>query len=149
MRFKKYWYPPEFLFRIERDPAGIAPGTAYRVSGLELAPRLSFFLWSSIPDDKLLDLAEHGKLKEPADWIGTGGGEENRRTEGAWDGEVSVKSLAMSPLRPFFVPGGGRSGPSRAVGVARDGKNSRSPHKRRWLGIQSLGTESQNGNSGS
>ena len=45
----------EFLFRIERDPANVAPNTAYRVSDLELASRLSFFLWSSIPDDELLD----------------------------------------------------------------------------------------------
>ncbi len=57
---------PEFLFRIERDPAGVPPGTAYRISDLELASRLSFFLWSSIPDDQLLDLAESGKLKDPA-----------------------------------------------------------------------------------
>ena len=48
---------PEFLFRVEQDPAGIAPRTAYRISDLELASRLSFFLWSSIPDDELLDLA--------------------------------------------------------------------------------------------
>ncbi|HMC65182.1 MAG TPA: DUF1592 domain-containing protein [Gemmataceae bacterium] len=57
---------PEFLFRIERDPAGITPNTAYRISDLELASRLSFFLWSSIPDDELLDAAIRGKLKEPA-----------------------------------------------------------------------------------
>ena len=46
---------PEFLFRVEHDPAGAAPPSAYRVSDLELASRLSFFLWSSIPDDELLD----------------------------------------------------------------------------------------------
>ncbi|MCU1261503.1 MAG: hypothetical protein JWO80_4388 [Bryobacterales bacterium] len=57
---------PEFLFRVEQDPAGIAPNTAYRISDLELASRLSFFLWSSIPDDELLDLAIRGKLKTPA-----------------------------------------------------------------------------------
>ncbi|HYR89227.1 MAG TPA: DUF1592 domain-containing protein [Terriglobia bacterium] len=57
---------PEFLFRIERDPAGVPADTAYRISDLELASRLSFFLWSSIPDDQLLDLAESGKLKDPA-----------------------------------------------------------------------------------
>jgi hypothetical protein len=57
---------PEFLFRVERDPAGAAPQTAYRISDLELASRLSFFLWSSIPDDELLDVAIKGKLKEPA-----------------------------------------------------------------------------------
>jgi len=56
---------PEFLFRIERDPAGIAPGAAYRISDVELASRLSFFLWSSIPDDQLLELAGSGKLKDP------------------------------------------------------------------------------------
>ena len=56
---------PEFLFRIERDPAGAAPGAAYPVSDLELASRLSFFLWSSLPDDELLDAAEAGRLREP------------------------------------------------------------------------------------
>jgi hypothetical protein len=57
---------PEFLFRVEQDPAGVAPHTAYRISDLELASRLSFFLWSSIPDDELLDAAIQGKLKTPA-----------------------------------------------------------------------------------
>jgi mono/diheme cytochrome c family protein len=56
---------PHFLFRIERDPAGIAPGAAYPISDLELASRLSFFLWSSIPDDELLDLAIADKLSQP------------------------------------------------------------------------------------
>ena len=56
---------PEFLFRIESDPAGVDPGTAYRISDLELASRLSFFLWSSIPDDELLGLAERGELSDP------------------------------------------------------------------------------------
>jgi len=57
---------PDFLFRIEADPAGVAPGGVYRVSDVELASRLSFALWSSIPDDTLLDLAIRGKLHEPA-----------------------------------------------------------------------------------
>jgi mono/diheme cytochrome c family protein len=57
---------PEFLFRVERDPPEIAPNTAYRVTDLELASRLSFFLWSSCPDDELLDLAARGKLGAPA-----------------------------------------------------------------------------------
>ena len=57
---------PDFLFRIEADPAGAASGTVYRISDVQLASRLSFALWSSIPDDTLLDLAIHGKLKEPA-----------------------------------------------------------------------------------
>ena len=56
---------PEFLFRIERDPAGAEPGTAYRVGDLELASRLSFFLWSSLPDDELIDVAAAGRLREP------------------------------------------------------------------------------------
>jgi hypothetical protein len=55
---------PQFLFRIERQPAKVAPGAVYRVSDLELASRLSFFLWSSIPDDELLDLAARGKLSD-------------------------------------------------------------------------------------
>ena len=53
---------PEFLFRVERDPAGAVPATAYRLSDLELASRVSFFLWSSIPDDELLDVAARGEL---------------------------------------------------------------------------------------
>jgi hypothetical protein len=57
---------PEFLFRVEPDPAGVPPKTVYRVSDVELASRLSFFLWSSIPDDELLDVAVAGKLHEPA-----------------------------------------------------------------------------------
>jgi Protein of unknown function (DUF1595)/Protein of unknown function (DUF1592) len=75
---------PEFLFRIERDPATVAPGTPgsrsrlrdgvavpYRISDLELASRLSFFLWSSIPDDELLNLAESdgcSPMAEPIHW---------------------------------------------------------------------------------
>jgi len=56
---------PKFVFRIERDPPGAAPGTAYRVSDQELASRLSFFLWSSIPDDELLEAASRGRLHNP------------------------------------------------------------------------------------
>ena len=57
---------PDFLFRVEHDGPGKAPGSVYRVSDLELASRLSFFLWSSIPDDTLLGLAEKDKLDNPA-----------------------------------------------------------------------------------
>jgi hypothetical protein len=57
---------PEFLFRIERDPANVAAGAPYALGDRELASRLSFFLWSSIPDDELLSAAERGKLKDPA-----------------------------------------------------------------------------------
>ncbi len=56
---------PEFLFRVERDPGEMTPGLAYRLSDLELASRLSFFLWSSIPDEELLELAEQGRLHDP------------------------------------------------------------------------------------
>ena len=55
---------PEFLFRVERAPAGAAPGTVHAVSDLELASRLSFFLWSSIPDDELLEAAAGGGLRD-------------------------------------------------------------------------------------
>jgi hypothetical protein len=57
---------PKFVFRVEPDPPGVASGAIYRVSDLELASRLSFFLWSSIPDDQLLDVASQGKLKNQA-----------------------------------------------------------------------------------
>jgi len=54
-----------FLYRMERDPAGIQPGAAHPVSDVELASRLSFFLWSSIPDERLLNLATSGRLRQP------------------------------------------------------------------------------------
>ena len=56
---------PEFLYRLERDPADVTPGTAYQLGDLELASRLSFFLWASIPDDELLDAAAAGRLSDP------------------------------------------------------------------------------------
>ncbi len=57
---------PRFLYRFEAEPAGLAAGSVYRISDLELATRLSFFLWSSIPDEQLLALAAQGKLREVA-----------------------------------------------------------------------------------
>jgi hypothetical protein len=57
---------PSFLFRVEREPSNITPGSVYRLSDLNLASRLSFFLWSSIPDDELLGAAIRGELKNPA-----------------------------------------------------------------------------------
>ncbi len=56
---------PEFLFRIEHDPAGTAPGEIYPVGDIELASRLSFFLWSTLPDEELLGVAERGQLRDP------------------------------------------------------------------------------------
>jgi hypothetical protein len=56
---------PSFVFRPEREPETIAPGTAYRVGDYELASRLSFFLWSSIPDEELLGVAATGTLSKP------------------------------------------------------------------------------------
>ena len=57
---------PQFIFRFEREPAGLRAGTVYRIGDLELASRLSFFLWSSIPDEELLGLAAKGRLADPA-----------------------------------------------------------------------------------
>ena len=57
---------PKFLYRAEVPPQSVAAGSMYRISDLELASRLSFFLWSSIPDNELLTVAEQGKLKDPA-----------------------------------------------------------------------------------
>lgn len=56
---------PDFLFRIEQDPVDAEPGTMYAISDTELASRMSFFLWSSLPDDELLDLVERKALREP------------------------------------------------------------------------------------
>src|SRR5262249_45390365 len=57
---------PNFLFRIEREPANLAAGAPYRLSDLQLASRMSFFIWSSIPDDELLSAANRRKLSDPA-----------------------------------------------------------------------------------
>ena len=56
---------PSFLFRVEREPGGLAAGSAYRLDDVDLASRLSFFLWGSIPDEDLLDTATRGQLKDP------------------------------------------------------------------------------------
>jgi mono/diheme cytochrome c family protein len=57
---------PQFIYRFERAPATVRPGAVYRISDLELASRLSFFLWSSIPDEELIKVAASGRLDEPA-----------------------------------------------------------------------------------
>jgi hypothetical protein len=56
---------PKFILRVERDPSNVSPGDAYQISDLELASRLSFFLWSSMPDDELLQVASAGRLRAP------------------------------------------------------------------------------------
>jgi hypothetical protein len=56
---------PEFIYRSEIEPPDVAPGSPYRISDLELASRLSFFLWSSIPDEELIRLAAEGRLHDP------------------------------------------------------------------------------------
>ena len=66
MALRRILVSPDFLFRRESDPADVAPGEAYAISDIELASRLSFFLWSSIPDDELLATAERGELRDPA-----------------------------------------------------------------------------------
>jgi mono/diheme cytochrome c family protein len=66
MALRRLLVSPEFLFRVELDPPGAAPGAPYRISDLDLASRLSFFIWSSIPDDELLDVAAKGTLRQPA-----------------------------------------------------------------------------------
>jgi len=66
LALQKILVSPEFLFRAEVDPPGAAPGAVYKISDIELASRLSFFLWSSIPDDQLLAVAESGRLSDPS-----------------------------------------------------------------------------------
>jgi hypothetical protein len=65
LALQKILVSPEFLFRVELDPADAAPGSVHRVRDIELASRLSFFLWSTIPDDELLAVAERGELSKP------------------------------------------------------------------------------------
>jgi len=66
MALRRILAAPQFVFRFEREPDNLPAGSAHRISDVELASRLSFFLWSSIPDDELLSIAEQGKLKTPA-----------------------------------------------------------------------------------
>jgi cytochrome c551/c552 len=66
MALRRILADPEFVFRREAEPANLKPGEKYRISDLELASRLSFFLWSSIPDDELFNLAAGNRLREPA-----------------------------------------------------------------------------------
>jgi mono/diheme cytochrome c family protein len=66
MALRRVLADPEFIFRFEPTPANVAPKTAYRVNDAELASRLSFFLWSSIPDEELLKVALDGTLHQPA-----------------------------------------------------------------------------------
>jgi hypothetical protein len=65
MALRRILASPDFVFRPEQAPANLKAGATYRISDVELASRLSFFLWSSIPDDELLRLATQGKLKDP------------------------------------------------------------------------------------
>jgi hypothetical protein len=65
MALRRMLVSPQFLFRIERDPSSVAPRTVYRLPDLQLASRLSFFLWSSIPDEELVDLAAKDRLSSP------------------------------------------------------------------------------------
>jgi hypothetical protein len=66
LALQKVLVSPEFIFRAELDSASAPPGTVHRLSDIELASRLSFFLWSSIPDDELLAVAERGELSDPS-----------------------------------------------------------------------------------
>jgi len=66
MAVRRILADPLFVFRFERDPANVPVGGKHRITDFELASRLSFFLWSSIPDDELLSVAEQNKLKDPA-----------------------------------------------------------------------------------
>lgn len=66
LALQKILVSPQFLFRAEIDPPNATPGSVYRISDIDLASRLSFFLWSSIPDDELLAVAQKGQLHDPA-----------------------------------------------------------------------------------
>ena len=66
MALRRTLADPEFVFRKEAEPANLKPGERYRISDVELASRLSFFIWSSIPDEELLDVAEQDRLHDPA-----------------------------------------------------------------------------------
>lgn len=91
---------PDFLFRIVEDPRGIGTGEMYQISDLELASRLSFFLWSSMPDDELLDLAARGELNTPVELE-----RQTRRMLGDPKSEAFAKNFAGQWLRLRNVDG--------------------------------------------
>jgi hypothetical protein len=94
LALQKILVSPEFLFRAEVDPPGAAPGTVYKISDIELASRLSFFLWSSIPDDQLLAVAESGRLSDPS-VLQDAGQAHARRSALAGAGEELRRSMAL------------------------------------------------------
>ena len=95
---------PDFLFRVVDDPPDADPGTAYRISDLALASRLSFFLWSSIPDDALLDVAIRGELKNPSVLL-----QQVRRMLADPRSEALISNFAGQWLRLRNLPGVDRS----------------------------------------
>ena len=100
---------PDFLFRIEREPAGASAGAPYRLSDLDLASRLSFFLWSSIPDDELLDAGDRGRLQRAARARAAGPPDaRRRRVDGARrrtsPGSGSSAQHADARARPEHLP---------------------------------------------
>lgn len=84
---------PDFLFRTEVDPPGVKPGQIYRISDYELATRLAHFLWSSLPDDELLDLAKHGRLRDRATL-----GRQTYRMLADWRADALVDNFAFQWL---------------------------------------------------
>ena len=95
---------PDFLFRVVNDPPDARPGTLYRISDLELASRLSFFLWSSIPDDALLEVASRGELKNPSVLL-----QQMRRMLADPRAEALISNFAGQWLRLRNLPGVDRS----------------------------------------
>ena len=92
---------PNFLFRIEDEPAHAKPGAPYRISDVDLASRLSFFLWSSIPDDVLLDAAVRGQLSKRRGF-GRAGEADVERPACRGAGQEFCRAVALSPqYRPF------------------------------------------------
>ena len=116
---------PEFLFRVERDPPAAAPSTPFNLGGLDLASRLSFFLWSSVPDEELLETAIAGKLNDPSS-PGRPGAENARRSPLPDSGDELRNPVAASPKPPGRhsgrepVPGMGR----QSAGGAPAGRRS-------------------------
>ena len=94
LALQKILVSPDFLFRAEVDPPGAARGSVYKISDIELASRLSFFLWSSIPDDQLLAVAEGGRLSEPVGPAGSGQAHVGRSTL-AGTGEELLRPMAV------------------------------------------------------
>ena len=131
MALQRILADPEFVFRKEAEPANVKPGQNYRISDLELASRLSFFLWSSIPDDELITLAGQNKLHEPGGAGAAGAAHAGRSALGSAGRELRRAVAEPARLAELDSRRGVVSGLRRqpAAGLAQRNRAVRRQHR--------------------